>query len=469
MTPERKNTSYFSCIKCNENNLKSNEILKCSKCKSTICLACGNVTEKRYNLMTREHKEKWQCTPCLTSKYKSPQNEANSNITMRNKNKKIAASPEKTHYIPSSNESCSSDDEASSLPDLSTYNRSDEIEGLHRELTELRNKLKSAENEIDRLVLQNTALNNATKDKENKIDMLKKICNEKSELSTGKKERKTSKKKRTRKRTKLNFTLNTEDKEIDGITANETDDKDSDVQTSMHESTTAIDINDTQTDIILEENKAKDKTQRIKRQKDNRKTILFFGSQQCKGLAKATSRNRENTPYEEHKVFSFIKPYAKSEDIVKTIKCEQLQDGDTVVLCLGENETNPIKLITELSHSLKLCEGYNIIILGIYKSTHLNEGTLNNTLKTICNNFENCTFIDTEPQHMRRKQYLEVTAQQINFKINCWEYERRFIKNIKSELQHRNTDTGYSNSNKQNQIPKTPVSIKNKFFRPRTV
>lgn len=461
MDKRQRNYANTSCHKCSKMLLKKNESLLCKSCKQSYCLDCQNVSDKRYCLMTKEHKEKYICIACLSQGASSNSHGRRDDYaTYKNNNRKV--------LTPSDSETscatCESDFETTSLPDLSTDGGPSEVQELRQQIIDLQTQLKSANAEVDRLTLENTELRNKTKGNESKINTLKKICNDK--ISTTKKSGKKSRKNRINKR-KLDFTIDVEDQSkntslISDNSTNSTSAKIQDLVDGRQESNSAV------SETL---NKSK------MTQPDSKSKIYFFGSQQCRGLAKAISIDREDSPYKDYQIFSFIKPNAKSDEIVRSMRAINFKHEDLVVLCLGENDTNPTRLTAELCFALKLCQNCSVIVLGVFKSSHLNENMINSTFKTVCGSFPNCEFLDSNPDFLSRKAYLAQTAKAINFSIDCRDYDNSFIKNIKSLL-HKNNITQNSKLPSPTPITKmvtnklinTPTNQnKNNFFRPSSV
>ncbi|KAG7305038.1 hypothetical protein JYU34_010487 [Plutella xylostella] len=280
--------------------------------------------------MPKERKENWNCSECLcqnatTSNTVSPSKEEN--VTMRRK-KHITTPTE-------SESSCQSfsDYDTTSLPDLSTYHCVAEMEELKQQISELKLQLQSANDEIERLTLENAELSSKTRGNDFRINTLKKICKE--NVTTTKKQGKKAKRQRIKKK-KINFTLDAEELQT-GQISSECDENESKVTNKIDRFT----INQGNSSDLSNKSPQSVKTSEAK---ENPRRIIIFGSQQCRGLAKATSINRTHSPNGNYQVSSFIKPNAQSEDIVNSMRTEDFGNQDTVVLCLGENDSNPTKL-----------------------------------------------------------------------------------------------------------------------------
>lgn len=182
------------CIKCNT-NIVGRHYVTCSLCKGKFHLDCGNVSEKRYLLMTPEHKRKWECTPCIQSKKrpKKPSISIDPNVTLRRR--QIPSKPSSSTPCVNSNNTTDSIMSADSTlnhscSDTCTDSREDIniIEELRTKITCLESKLESAENEIERLVIENHSLRDEVSKRDAKIHQLSRLCrpspNHKDDKST---------------------------------------------------------------------------------------------------------------------------------------------------------------------------------------------------------------------------------------------------------------------------------------------
>lgn len=151
------------------------------------------------------------------------------------------------------------------------------------------------------------------------------------------------------------------------------------------------------------------------------KCIYIFGAQQCVGLASMLKNSRSNTMYEKYRVESITKPQASAKDILRS--CEQIKPTgtDKIILSVGENDTNPMELLYNLSYTLKRLENSKVILLGVNKSWHLNENKLNATLRKYCHNLKNCTFINCY------KLSTKLICKHINFTIDTHDYNTKYL------------------------------------------
>lgn len=161
--------------------------------------------------------------------------------------------------------------------------------------------------------------------------------------------------------------------------------------------------------------------------------LLIFGSQQCAQLGSKLTKRRENQKtINSYHITSFIKSYAKTDQILNSLNCFELSQNDTVVLSVGENDTNPTKMMIDLTSTLNHLQKFNVNIYILSTiSHHLNEGELNLMLKNISNNYKNCKYVDVHTENYSVPQYVEYISNRINFIIECNDYENKFIKNIK--------------------------------------
>lgn len=389
------------------------------------------------------------------------------NITLR-RNKTIINSPN------SSFDSTISEYSSKSLPQsLATGLTYEEFERLKEEIEQLKMQLRTANNEIDNLIMENSTLKKQTLEQQNSIAQLKNLCSG-STNSTIK--RSTTLKKRNCKVQNLaNITykkkLDTSfiDLETKSFKVNSTDG----AVCNMSKTT----ITPQEYDPCLkkcvqyksdgavlnqhEENKVN--TNQILPKTNTKSQLFIFGGQQLSGLATLLIQSRQNSKYENYQIFSTTKPYATTEEILKPIyKLEDSKDN-YLIICIGENDTNPNRIIIELVTMLKSFKKTNIIVFKVLQNRYLNESMLNNNLNIMCNNFKNCSFINLEcnyPYNKTKHYYLLDACKIINLKIDSHYYDEKFLC-YKNMLLRNKVETECSTIPKKGSIPYYFKSIKN--------
>lgn len=184
---------------------------------------------------------------------------------------------------------------------------------------------------------------------------------------------------------------------------------------------------------------------KINQKTNTKKAQLFIlGSQQLRGLSRKLIESRKTIyNYENYEISSFIKPFAKTEDILKSSFSLNLTERDQLVICVGENDNNPTKLLYELSSALKLLNTCNIIIVNTNYNSYLNENMLNDSVKFLCSQFSNCEFLTIQmPNKQNNFKYLTYLSNKINHIIDSRFYKQNFLCSIKM------LQSNYSNYNK---------------------
>lgn len=165
-----------------------------------------------------------------------------------------------------------------------------------------------------------------------------------------------------------------------------------------------------------------------------------MGGQQCTGLASQLIQSRKESNYLKYNISSITKPGAGAEEVLKpSYKLKDSQDN-CLIACVRENNTNPNKIIIELSAMLKCFQYTQIIVLKVLHNESLNEYMLNTTLKNICKNFTNCTFVDINPYNYYYKNkfnYFSYVCKQINYVIDSNYYDRYFLRYKSTNVQPR--------------------------------
>lgn len=315
-----------------------------------------------------------------------------------------------------------------SLPDLSTR-LNDEVEELKQKIQDLSLQLESAHLEIETLTLEKNGLLETISQQDIKINTLK-AMNAPSPTIT-------IKKKKNKSTTLARDAQTTHDGSSKNVSSPVNKVKKIPMEKKPEE------MNNLLTSRISEGKK------NVTTFKDSNK-IYIYGSQQCTGLASALLKSRINNKYEKYEVFAETKPNATTEEILKSCHNTNTTSTCKVILCIGENDTNPTKVITELSAALNKFKNCNVLVLNTLYSHHLNEYYLNKNLRIICNSYSNCHFVETS---MSCYNYLSNVCKKINFYVDSLDYERLYlnVNIIKRRLQL--TDSKFKNV-KHNREPK---------------
>lgn len=211
-------TTLVKCYKC-KNEIKNREYLKCQICLNIYDINCGNVSIKRFLIMTKERKAVWKCRTCLhpdtvlpmpplpetTTQIKFADSSHGSNIneeldeiakpiipsedramyenvTLRrppqNKRVKILETLSDPESELESESTTIFDGSSISLPYTPSFVNSEDSE-LSIRVETLSLQLASAHEEIDRLNGEISSMRKSNEDQEKKIDIYKKLLTEK--------------------------------------------------------------------------------------------------------------------------------------------------------------------------------------------------------------------------------------------------------------------------------------------------
>lgn len=298
-----------------------------------------------------------------------------------------------------------------SCPNISSHNYKDEVDTLKARISHLQEKLASSDSYITKLLLENDDLTKQISKHALQIEHLKMIC------------------KSTKTVNKLNKTLNQTDSQRD---QNENDQqtvklsiaisKEGNFNRTQNTENSSTDSNILDADVPPDTSvSSKDHIDAV-----NPK-IYIVGGNMCLGLASAIIRSREKTPYGKYVVSSVIKPNARCEDILSPLHTISAKSDDVIIINLGENDSNPTKLLAELSYFRKLHLLPHMIIMSVVKSCHLNEQKLNDALKLFCNNLGKCTFLDLNGVSYNSYNYEQVLCSKLNFLIDCLYYNSKYL------------------------------------------
>lgn len=172
----------LECDKC-RSKIPNKDYLACAGCKKKFHLDCISVSEKRFLLMTKEHKANWECRKCIVKKSKNRE-PASSNVTLRKQNQKEKpkqnsspdTSAEMGNTIHCSNFSANETANRSCPENLTVALEEEEKEELKRKISHLESRLESADSEIERLVAETFSLKELLSKRDAKINQLLHIC-----------------------------------------------------------------------------------------------------------------------------------------------------------------------------------------------------------------------------------------------------------------------------------------------------
>lgn len=353
-----------------------------------------------------------------------------------------------------------------SVPDLSVRLENTELQELKQHINNLEEKLRSADNEIQILVSENCQFKKTIQNLEKRVSRFKNLYTDC--ISSRKTMTSTKNRKGENKNKKTTTDLNSSYENLKVTSVDNTCIQGSSITKNMHSSAnTNIESLHTFSEQIkssfskvIEQNKLNsckelptdilNKTQHnnntISRESktETLKNIYMLGTQQIKGLASNLSQSRTNSKYENYKISAITLPNALTENAISYTKwVSSTHENDAkYIVCFGENDKNPTKLFIELSSFIKQLRNNVIIVLGIRNNKFLNVHKLNLMIKTVCNNSDNCFFIDVD-NIFDKKEYFKVLCNKINILIDGLDYKEKHLslKNRfkKSNVKETNT------------------------------
>lgn len=440
----------FKCDRC-KTCIPRREYLTCSQCKLNLDLGCANVPFVRFNIMEAQRKKKWKCDKCLV-KNKSPlpaqtlpaRNSSNgtnrdlSDATYENVNTRQRKNPRASSVELLDNSSDNTDTDSIlceksclSLPDINNTGTKE----LHDEIILLKTKLASAHVEIDKLNMEVTDLKKKLDDQQRKGQVLKQLLTEP-----------TPRKLTPIKTNRHKGTCLSSRKSSLPIAAG---DKIQRIERKMEE-----------TQVTLAPPSTTYEKQTPDFTGDTPPKIYIVGGQQCVGLGPRLVHSRLESKYGRYSISAVTKPNAPAEEILK--ECDNVEDSSRnyLLLCAGEDDTNPMKVVIEFASKLKRFNFINIIVLAINDNTSLNTYKLNELISNLCRNIPNCQFVNIHNGRLQHTSnaYLNMTCKQINFIIDYRYYCDKYLscKGLHEILKNNRQKT---NTAKQNVNPKKRGTI----------
>lgn len=383
------------------------------------------------------------------------------NITVR-KQKKLSRC--------SSNESLLSEyslDMVRSLPDLSTKHN-DDNEELLLQIEHLKTQLESAHAEIDKISLEKEALYEQILQQRIKIDRYKQMYVDSMSTPKSTKQSTTSKRKIQFNKMKqvspnsYNVSMNLIGDKLTQDGADSTiiiDRNNKSMLDGANKVVKNLEFKKYALDGAIETCEITNSFMKSKR------NLFIIGGQQCVNLASELVLLRKNTKYENYNICGYTKPYAKTKDILKECYTLNITEMDRIVICVGENDTNPLILQNELCAVLKYLHRTPIILLGVKSSKHLNENKLNNTLKLLSQNLKNCSFLSLNYNSISQNTFtfLNYMCKTLSLFIDFKDYESKYLNynsgykikksTDKCQTNYKVTEHNYEKKYKKGTIP----------------
>lgn len=405
------------------------------------------------------------------------------NVTQRNRLLKANSYDESLNMTPSEESLTRSQIFDASMKSLPTIDMDSSLVTLLKaQVDELRLQVDAANSQIDELLLENSGLKKALKDANTRNELLKKIS---LDPTSSKKLRKkiTAKNKditpetlscppsesnspkvhetpksstRSHKRRTLIFNeTSADDQKISSI-ANELPPKpyatinckDNNIRQDSNSS--PMNGNNSTNPDVLEVT-----TATTNGDPPNGNKILLFGTQQCVGMASVLLEQRESSRYHKYSIMASTKPNATTEEVLKECYKVTVGDSDKIILCVGENDHNPKKIVSDLSVILNKFKSCVVIVLNVNTNRYLNESMLNSELQLLCKMYPNCYFVKSNLRH-------NITCYKLNCLIDFIDYERDYL-DLNKLKKHINSHNCNGNGNENSRIMRKHKSGRSKL------
>lgn len=364
---------------------------------------------------------------------------------------------------------------ARSLPDLSTVCTNTENEELKNEVDSLKAELCSAHTEIENLLMEKSSLEKLLCDQQKTIIQLKTICTG-SPIRRNTSISSTPKMTLTSKQLKQINPISSQSNRVSVPTTTYPAPKKNssgcveNAEVCLEDSTHQPQRHTTSPEV----QHPLDISSKLNDFRPN--TIWILGTQQCVGLSSELARSRDLKGFRKYSVTAITKPFASAEETLKSFCNVRFGTMDKIVICVGENDSNPLKLGSELSAFLKKHNKHTILVMKILDNKYLNVNKLNRDVELMCKNFDNCYYVNVNINN-NRKNALSTTCSKLNFLINSIDYDNTFLKQSQlikcnnRHLQSVNFNHDYTHTNKLqnlsrqtncNRVSSQQISLKSK-------
>lgn len=461
-TSDRKMAALVTCHKCKK-TVNAKSTIHCSECENKFEFECGGLPEKVYRLMELESKKKWRCKFCIQkSKDMIPKRDA-SNITMRKKltSPKLNESMESirfstpaseisqmddSHILTVLNTSCDSPLLLSRSVDI-TLSGTNSVQEMKETISMLTSQLASTQVELESTILENNDLHRQMNKLTKENELLKTLCQRplpeiKTYMNTTKKNRRCSAQFPDIKRALFSSPrpqslTKTYPKPEEHAVFHSLHSRITELRQKLHKAEEEISHLTIKLSSPLSDQPKPGVSRQTSGPDLQRQTskILILGTQQSVNLSSALIRSRYFTKYNKYQIQSQIKPHALCSEVLKNYENINLEKNDKLVICVGENDYD-LNILS--SHLRKLSNKFinnSILVLNIFRSHYINVDDLNNNIQTICNEYKNCHYVESNSNK------LFDICKSLNFKIDCIDYDSKYldIKELKKLILHKKT------------------------------
>ncbi|KAH9640311.1 hypothetical protein HF086_001663 [Spodoptera exigua] len=275
--------------------------------------------------------------------------------------------------------------------DLSTNICSTIVSDLKDKIRDLKNNLESTQHEMENVILENIDLKKEIKNIQQELNVLRQLC--RSPLTTFRHNMSSSMKKTVRRRLtnsfqisplKLNESNTTISTALDKVSTSQAEtyiiarqsDKKTEAQqviaTNFPQQQEVETVQEPKNNLlspIITKPKlisSRPETQNINKRQKQEKRAFIVGGIQCRGLASQLCKSRLNNTYNDYRFLSIIKPNASTEEILTSIKLFDITPDDKLIISIGQNDTNTLKMTTELVLFLESIE-CPVLIINKYR------------------------------------------------------------------------------------------------------
>lgn len=350
--------------------------------------------------------------------------------------------------------------------DLSTRCGANDMEEMKTEITILRSKLESTQNELDNIILENNDLKKHLSQLSQEVDFLKQICRSpasslRKSICSTRKDKRRRLADSFRSSPNENMTDDTAGDMSNDIlkTVNKAEEPEKKNKSPSEQPHKVPEINIEQQHMSAKgvpagkkNIKCNSRSLRQSQVQNNPKRLFLFGGKQCSGLPEKLRKSRARSLYDHYQIVSFIKPNASTAEILNCAKLFDISKDDRVLICVGQHDANPLLVMADLSIYLKHA-ACPIFIFQVFSNKHLMEIKLNDMLIMISRHFKNCTFIEfcsEKPYEMCVK---------INSIVDQFDYNEKFLTFTKKKL---HTGQNYKVQSTKHQTRKNKPTITNK-------
>ncbi|CAH2227139.1 jg3223 [Pararge aegeria aegeria] len=174
---------------------------------------------------------------------------------------------------------------------------------------------------------------------------------------------------------------------------------------------------------------------------DTQPRIIILGDQQAMGLSSLLVNKWKGRWNNSYSITGFIKPYAKSKDVLSYCQtlAHSLGQKDRIILNLGANDSNPFEVLKVLLLALDKLKGTKVFVTQVNSNATISENVLNMHISSVLKLSDNCILLKNDRINLPQTKYIDIVSDLIIHEISKIDYEDNYIFSVKKKFNNLNS------------------------------